>query len=88
MTEMTATEAARNFSAVLTRAQGGEEIEITRNGATVAVLGPPPAKKRRLTAEEIQAVLDTLEPFDDEFVEHVKEARRLGGVFPDDWPQF
>jgi prevent-host-death family protein len=85
---MTATEVARSFSSVLNRVHDGEEIEITRNGATVAVLRPPPAKKRRPTADEIQAVLDTLEPFDDEFVEHVKEARRLGGVFPDDWPRF
>ncbi len=85
---MTATQASRQFSSLLTRAQAGEEFEITRNGAAVAVVGPPTAKKRPLTAAEIQAVLDTLEPFDDEFVEHVKEARRLGGVFPDDWPRF
>jgi antitoxin (DNA-binding transcriptional repressor) of toxin-antitoxin stability system len=39
---MTATEAARHFSAVLGRVAAGEEIEVVRNGAPVAVIAPPP----------------------------------------------
>jgi prevent-host-death family protein len=39
---MTATEAARYFSAVLGRVAAGEEIEVVRNGAPVAVIAPPP----------------------------------------------
>jgi prevent-host-death family protein len=38
---MTATEAARHFSAVLGRVAAGEEIEVVRNGAPVAVITPP-----------------------------------------------
>ena len=39
---MTATEAAHHFSAVLGRVAAGEEIEVVRNGAPVAVIAPPP----------------------------------------------
>jgi antitoxin (DNA-binding transcriptional repressor) of toxin-antitoxin stability system len=47
---MTATEAARHFPAVLGRIAAGEEIEVVRDGAAVAVIGPPPgaAPTRRL----------------------------------------
>jgi len=41
---MTATDAARSFSDVLNRVADGEEIEITRNGASVAVISPPKGK--------------------------------------------
>lgn len=40
---MTANEAARHFSAVLGRVAAGEEIEVVRNGAPVAVIAPPPS---------------------------------------------
>jgi antitoxin (DNA-binding transcriptional repressor) of toxin-antitoxin stability system len=39
---LTATEAARHFSAVLGRVAAGEDVEIVRNGATVAVIAAPP----------------------------------------------
>jgi prevent-host-death family protein len=39
---MTAAEAARHFRAVLSRVAAGEEIEVVRNGAPVAVISPPP----------------------------------------------
>ena len=70
---------------LLNRVQAGEEIEIVRNGAPVAVIGPPPTKKRWVTAAELQAVIDTLEPFDDEFVAHVEEARRRSEFPRDPW---
>jgi prevent-host-death family protein len=38
---MTATEAARHFRAVLGRVAAGEEVEIVRDGAPVAVIAPP-----------------------------------------------
>jgi prevent-host-death family protein len=41
---MTATDAARSFSDVLNRVADGEEIEITRSGAPVAVISPPRGK--------------------------------------------
>jgi prevent-host-death family protein len=40
---LTATEAARHFKAVLGRVAAGEEIEVVRNGAPVAVIAPPPS---------------------------------------------
>jgi prevent-host-death family protein len=86
---MTATEVARAFSSVLNRVQAGEEIEIVRNGAPVAVIKSPPVKKRWVSAAELQAVVDTLEPFDDDFVKDVEEARRLAGLaeFKDPWEE-
>lgn len=41
---MTATEAARHFSAVLGRVAAGEEIEVVRDGAPVAVIAPHPER--------------------------------------------
>lgn len=37
---MTATQAARSFSQVLNRVAAGEEIEVSRNGAPVAIIRP------------------------------------------------
>src|SRR5436190_11532123 len=48
MARMTATEVSRKFSAALNRVLAGEEIEIVRNGATVARLTPP-ARDRLLS---------------------------------------
>lgn len=42
MREMTASEASRNFSAVLDAAERGETIVVTRAGRRVAVLAPAP----------------------------------------------
>jgi prevent-host-death family protein len=39
---MSATEASRNFAAVLDAAERGETIVITRGGRRIAVLGPAP----------------------------------------------
>lgn len=42
---MTATEVARNFSAVLDAVEGGEEIEITRGKQVIAMLKPEAPEK-------------------------------------------
>ena len=52
---MTATEAARSFSDVLNRVAAGEEIEVTRSGAAVAVIAPPRA--RLLSAERFRSLM-------------------------------
>jgi prevent-host-death family protein len=52
---MTATEAVRHFSAVLGRVASGEEIEVVRNGAAVAVIAPPPGGARTQRSREAQA---------------------------------
>lgn len=86
---MTATEASRSFSELLNRVQAGEEIEVTRNGATVAVISPPSRKRLWWTAAELKEFFSTLEPFDDEFEKDVAEARRWSGnaVFEDPWKE-
>jgi antitoxin (DNA-binding transcriptional repressor) of toxin-antitoxin stability system len=50
---MTATEAVRHFSAVLGRVAAGEEIEVVRNGATVAVIAPPPGSAQGRRSREL-----------------------------------
>jgi prevent-host-death family protein len=42
MKEMAASEASRNFSAVLDEAEHGETIVVTRNGRRVALITPAP----------------------------------------------
>lgn len=82
---MTATEAARAFSSVLTRVSEGERIEVTRNGATVAVIGPPPKKKQWLAPEEFRALIRSLPPVDEDFVKDLEDIRRESGFPRDPW---
>ncbi len=83
---MTATEAARSFSDVLNRVAAGEEIEIARNGATVAIIGPP-RKPRLMSPERFREVMASLPPTDDDFVRDLEEIRRSVGPPPsgDPW---
>ena len=80
---MTATEAARSFSDVLNRVAAGEEIEIVRNGAAVAVLAPPRA--RLLPASRLRALLAALPPVDAEFAEDLRRIRSEIGPPEDPW---
>jgi prevent-host-death family protein len=48
---MTASEASRNFSAVLDKAEAGETIIITRGGKRLAVIGPAPAANGKAIKE-------------------------------------
>jgi antitoxin (DNA-binding transcriptional repressor) of toxin-antitoxin stability system len=81
---MTATEAARSFSEVLNRAAGGEEIELTRSGAPVAVIGPPQA--RLISAERFRELLATAPRPDADFAEDLRLARASAGPPGDPWP--
>ena len=72
MTSLSATAVARNFSAVLNRVAAGEEIEITRSGATVAVLTPP--RVRFVSAARFRALLADGPPVDARFVGDVRDA--------------
>jgi prevent-host-death family protein len=53
MRELTASEVARNFSAVLDGAEAGEPVVITRNGRRVALLVPAPRANGRAVGEVI-----------------------------------
>ncbi len=82
---MTATEVSRNFSAVINRVAAGEEIEIVRNGATVAELRRPP-RPRRLAGEAWWAFIAGLPAVDEDFARDVEAARESVGPPVSRWP--
>ncbi len=85
MIRLSATTAARNFSDVLNRVASGEEIEITRSGATVAVISPP--RVRFVSAARFRAHFADGPRVDARFAGDVREAvadlDRI--VEPDPW---
>lgn len=83
MTTMTATEVARSFSDVLTRVAAGEEVEIVRNGAPVAVLSPP--RVQLLPASRFRSLMQSLPPVDDEFADDLRRIRQEIGPPEDPW---
>jgi prevent-host-death family protein len=74
MKELTATEAARNFSAVLDGAEQGETVVITRGGRNVAMIVPPPRANGAAVKEFIREWQDKLD-LDDEFEANVRFSR-------------
>jgi prevent-host-death family protein len=84
VTKLTATEAARRFSELLNRVARGEEFAVTRNGATVAVIGPPRA--RSLSGDRFRALLASAPPVDDGFAGDVRDIRVEAGAAEDPWP--
>jgi prevent-host-death family protein len=84
VTRMTATEASRSFSDLLNRVAAGERFEVTRNGATVAVIGPP-APKSFLTPKELADLLGSFE-LDDDFAKDIAAIRREAGRAPTESP--
>jgi len=81
---MTATEASRRFSDVLNRVAAGDEIEVTRSGAPVAVIAPPAA--RLVSAERFRELIATAPPVDAKFATEMRTLR--AGVAPPEasWP--
>jgi prevent-host-death family protein len=75
MVRMSATEVARNFSAVVNRVGAGEEIEIVRNGTPVAELRPP-SRPRGITGRELKELIASLPPVDKDFARDVEEAQK------------
>ena len=74
MREMTASEASRNFSAVLDAVEHGETIVVTRAGRRIASIGPAPSA----TGEALNAVLKRWRgaaALDEKFAECVDTAR-------------
>lgn len=84
MTRLTATEVARTFSDVLNRVARGEEIEVTRAGAPVALISPP--KARLLSAERFRALLAAAPPVDEEFASEMRELRNAISPPESRWP--
>lgn len=83
MTQISASEAARNFSDLLNRVADGEEIEIARNGASVAIIGPP--RPRYLSAERFRDLLQSLPDVDDDFADDLRRVRGSVGLPEDPW---
>jgi prevent-host-death family protein len=81
---MTATEAARSFSEVLNRVATGEEIELTRSGAPVAVIVPP--QVRLVSAGRFRELLASAPSPDDDFGEDLRRVRASAGPPGDPWP--
>jgi prevent-host-death family protein len=74
MREMSATEAARNFSAVLDAAENGDSVVVVRGGQRVAMIVPVP----RANAGSLRAVFDKWRgdpACDDRFVGQVAAGR-------------
>lgn len=84
MARLTATEVARRFSDVLNRVAAGEEIEITRAGAPVAVMAPP--KARLIAADRFRTLLETAPPVDADFAEELRALRSSVGPPESRWP--
>jgi prevent-host-death family protein len=66
VTRISATEASRSFSEVLSRVAAGEEIEITRAGTPVAVIAPPPL--RALSAKRFRELMASAPSVDGDFL--------------------
>jgi prevent-host-death family protein len=81
---LTATDAARRFSEVLNRVAAGEEFEITRAGASVAVITSP--KIRLASAERFRELLANAPTVDDDFAADVRAARAEVGPPESSWP--
>jgi prevent-host-death family protein len=77
MTRMSAMEVARQFSDVLNRVGSGEEIEVTRAGAPVAVIAPP--RLRLLSADRFRTLLASAPPVDETFADDLREIRKSAG---------
>ncbi|MFY9265731.1 MAG: type II toxin-antitoxin system prevent-host-death family antitoxin [Solirubrobacterales bacterium] len=84
MTRLTATEIARNFSDVLNRVASGEQIEITRSGAPIAVLGP--LKSQVVPYSRLRELIAAAPPVDEDFAADVRALRESVGPPGEPWP--
>lgn len=82
MTSLTATEASRNFSALLDAVERGESITITRGNRPIAEIRPT----ARRTGRQLREALESLPPLDDDFADDVASATRLvDNTWTDPW---
>jgi prevent-host-death family protein len=81
---LSATAVARRFSEILNRVAAGEEIEVTRAGAPVAVIAPP--RVRVLDAARFRELLAEAPPVDDDFAADVRAVRAEAGPPESSWP--
>ena len=85
MRELTASEASRNFSAVLDSVENGETIVVTRAGRRIASIAPA----SDATGAALNAVLTRWRgaaALDDDFAESIKTARAAASSEDDSDP--
>jgi antitoxin (DNA-binding transcriptional repressor) of toxin-antitoxin stability system len=85
MTRLTATEVAREFSAVVNRVDAGEEIEVLRNGVPIVEMRPVSAG-RLISASRWTELMASAPSPDEDFARDVEAARE--GIDPPSsaWP--
>jgi prevent-host-death family protein len=85
MTRLSATEVAREFSAVVNRIGAGEEIEVVRNG--VPVVRMQPASSGHLaSADRWRELMATAPSPDEDFAGDVEAGREAVGPPSGAWP--
>ncbi|NUT97675.1 MAG: type II toxin-antitoxin system Phd/YefM family antitoxin [Saccharothrix sp.] len=77
MKEMPASEASRNFSAVLDQAEHGETIVVTRKGRRVAMIVPAPRANGK-ALRELFSRWQGSDGLDEAFAANVAAARTAG----------
>lgn len=85
MTRLSATEVAREFSAVVNRVGAGEEIEVIRNGVPVVEMRPA-SSARFVSAARWEELMASAPSPDDDFAQDVESARKSIGPPRGAWP--
>jgi len=82
MTTIAATEASRNFSALLDAVERGEAITITRGGRPIAQIRPA----RTRTGRDLRLALEGLPPLDTGIEADIESGRSMvDGEWADPW---
>jgi prevent-host-death family protein len=85
VTRLSATQVAREFSAVVNRVDAGEEIEVVRNGAPVVEMRPATAG-HLISAVRWDELMRSVPSPDEDFTRDVESARAEIGPPLDAWP--
>ena len=85
MVRLSATEVAREFSAVVNRIDAGEEIEVVRNGVPVVEMRPASAA-RFVSAARWEELMASAPAPDEDFARDVDAARESIGPPSGAWP--
>lgn len=85
MTRLSATEVAREFSAVVNRIGAGEEIDVVRNGVPVVEMRPV-GPGRLVSAARWRELMDSAPTPDEDFAAEVEAGREAIGPPSGAWP--
>lgn len=85
MTRLSATEVAREFSAVVNRIGAGEEIEVVRNGVPVVEMRPA-NPGHLVSAARWRELMDSAPSPDEDFAHEVEAGREAIGPPSGAWP--